>query len=840
MRSIVDHTRAFVTPVALLALTVATPAGEPTAPEDLGSRWGTESKERKYYRLTSLPIPEPLVVEAGAFTHLDDGRIAIGTRHGDIYLASGVDAAKPEPRYELFASGLDEIFGLSPIPGGLLVTQSCELTRVTDSDRDGRADQFDTVSADWGYENYHEYAFGSEPDANGNVHVALGLSMSYHSRALFRGWVLRVAPDGQTTPIASGLRSPGGIGTNRAGQLFFTESQGPWNSSCSLKAITEGSFHGHPASYNWYPFAPNLDGAPLEPESGTRIVTESERIPELTPYAVVFPYIRMGRSIMGFEVDSTGGDFGPFQDQLFLGDFSLSVILRATTERVNGVWQGACYPFREGLSTGILDVHFTPGGNLIAGGTNRGWPVRGLEPFALERLEWTGETPFEIERISIMPDGFDVRFTLPVDPESVQRAETWKMGSFTHIYHGAYGGPEVDRETPRVTSITASDDGRSARITLDSMRRGHVYEFDLVELRSAEGEALLHRDAYYTVNEIPGAGGDVQDGVAEQKIERAHPVPEDERWLTYSPSEPGEDAPHVVFVVGDQEYRSEESMPMLARLFAERHGMHCTVLFAQNDDGLVDPTAKIAWQEEDVEHDIPGIEHLATADAAVFFTRLLSLPESQLESIYDYLDSGRPILAIRTGNHGFIAWDYEVGGRAVDFGDEVLGGAFRGHHGRWSQDSTRANPVPENAEHPILRGVDDVWGPTDVYRTYPEGGSLPEGCVPLLMGQPLMSRAPDDPPNPDLIALPVAWTKEWKGAGGKAARVFHTTMGSAHDFECADLRRLLLNATLWGLGREDRINGDLDVRIVGDYEPTESGFNYEKLGVTPKPPAAYR
>ena len=792
-------------PIVALVTVNGLAAGAALVSEDLGSRWGTESKERKYYRLTSLPIPEDLVVEAGAFTHLADGRIAIGTRHGDIFLIDGVDVSRPEPSFELFATGLDEIFGLSPVPGGFLVTQSCELTRVTDSDEDGRADCFDAVSNEWGYENYHEYAFGSEPDEDGNVHVALGLSMSYHSRALFRGWVLRVAPDGVTTPIASGLRSPGGIGTNDAGQLFFTESQGPWNSSCSLKAITEGSFHGHPASYNWYPFAPNLDGAPLEPTSGTRIVTERERIPELTPYAVVFPYIRMGRSIMGFEVDSTGGDFGPFQDQLFLGDFSLSVILRATTEQVNGVWQGACYPFREGLSTGILDVHFTPGGNLIAGGTNRGWPVRGLEPFALERLEWTGETPFEIERISIAPDGFDVRFTLPVDPESAKRVETWKMGSFTHIYHGAYGGPEVDRETPKVTAVSVADDGLSAHIELGSMRRGHVYEFDLVDLRSADGESrLLHRDAYYTVNEIPGTDDEVHESANAQETERSHPIPDDERWLTYSPGDswgdPGGDAPHIVFVVGDQEYRSEESMPMLARLFAERHGMHCTVLFAQNEEGLVDPTAKIAWQDEDVVHDIPGIEHLASADAAVFFTRLLSLPEAQLEPIYDYLDSGRPILAIRTGNHGFIEWDYEVDGRAVSFGDEVLGGAFRGHHGRWSQDSTRATPVPENAEHPILRGVDDVWGPTDVYRTYPEGESLPNGCVPLLMGQPLMSRSPEDPPNPDLIPLPVAWTKEWKGSKKERAHASFIRRWEARATSSARIfAGYCLNATISGV-----------------------------------------
>jgi hypothetical protein len=471
--------------------------------EDLGATWGTASRERAYYRMTTLAIPADLVVEAGAFAVLPDGRVAVGTRRGDIYFMDGVDAEKPAPTFHLFATGLDEIFGLEQRDGDLYVTQSCELTRLRDTNGDGRADRFETISDKWGYANYHEYAFGSKFDAEGNIHVALGLSNSYHSRALFRGWTMRVTPDGQTVPIASGMRSPGGIGANEHGALMYIESQGPWNSSCSLKAITPGAFLGHPASFNWYPFAPHLGPAPAEPDSGSRVRIESQRLPELQPYAVVFPYIRMGRSITGFCLDDTGGRFGPFENQMFLGDFSLSLVMRATTEQVNGVWQGACYPFREGLSTGILNVTFTGEGRLLAGGTNRGWPVRGLQPFALERLEWTGKMPFEIERISITPDGFRVRFTKPVDPITGQDLATYKMGTFTHIYHGGYGGPEVDQAVPEVRSVQLSEDGLEATLVLDELRLGHVHEFDLIALRDRDGEALLHRDAYYTVNAIP-------------------------------------------------------------------------------------------------------------------------------------------------------------------------------------------------------------------------------------------------------------------------------------------------------------------------------------------------
>ena len=282
--------------------------------EEVGARWGTEQRERQYYRVVSVPIPKGQVIEAGAFELMPDNRMAIGTRRGDIYFMSGVDDDKPRPRFDKFAEGLDEIFGLAHRKGEkdtLYVTHSAELTRVRDTNGDGRADRFETVSDAWGYRNYHEYAFGSKFDAQGNLYVALGLSASYHSRALFRGWAMKITPDGKSIPIASGLRSPGGIGPNEYGALFYIESKGPWNSSCSLKFLKHGGFMGHPVSFNWYPYAPGLK-RPVAPESGMRIVSEKEKVKELVPYAVVFPYIRMGRSITGYVVDKTGQTCRPF------------------------------------------------------------------------------------------------------------------------------------------------------------------------------------------------------------------------------------------------------------------------------------------------------------------------------------------------------------------------------------------------------------------------------------------------------------------------------------------------------------------------------------------------
>lgn len=471
--------------------------------EDVGERWGTEEREREYYPIVNIPIPKGLVIESGAFCLLPDGRMAVGTRHGEIYILKGIDAKKPVPAYHRFATGLDEIFGLAYRDGAFYVTQSCELTRVIDTNRDGKADRFETISDAWGYANYHEYAFGSKFDNKGNLYVALGLSKSYNSYALFRGFVMKVTPDGKTQALASGLRSPGGIGYNEHGALFYIESQGPWNCSCSLKAITPRSFQGHPASFNWYKYAPEMGPVPETPKSGSRIVIEKKRVKQLTPYAVLFPYIRMGRSITGFVVNQTKGKFGPFENQMFLGDYTQSIIMRATTEKVNGVWQGACYPFREGLSTGILNVQFTQDGNLLCGGTNRGWPVRGIKPFALERLDWSGKMPFEIKRINITPKGFKITFTKPINAETGSDRKSYQLSTYTHPYHSGYGGPEIERTKPEVKHVQLAEDGLSATLDLDKLIRGHVYEFDLSRLRSRDKDTLLHKNAYYTVNEIP-------------------------------------------------------------------------------------------------------------------------------------------------------------------------------------------------------------------------------------------------------------------------------------------------------------------------------------------------
>lgn len=472
--------------------------------EPLGEYWGTAERESEYYRMVDVPLPEELAIEAGSFEVMPDGkRLAIATRRGDILLADGIFQEHPQPTFKTFASGLDEVFGMAYRNGSFWVTQQTEATRITDRAGDGRADHFETLSDAWGFRHYHEFSFGSKPDPEGNIWVALCLSKSYHSDAPFRGWCVKITPDGETIPICSGIRSPCGIGTNEHGVMFYAESQGPWNGSCSLKVLEPGGFMGHPISFNWYDLVPEMEKPETEPNTPSRLETERQRVKELVPYAVVFPYKRMGRSISGFVVDQTGGKFGPFENQIFIGDFSLGVVMRATTEKINGVWQGACYPFREGFDTGLLALQFTPNGNLIAGGTNRGWPVRGPKAYAIQRLDWTGVTPFEIKKVQVTPEGFKLDFTLPVNQELAANPAIYQMATFTHIYQQGYGSPEVDQTQPTVTRATVSEDGLSVTLDVPDRVKGHVHEFHLGGLESKEGLPLLHADAYYTLNEIP-------------------------------------------------------------------------------------------------------------------------------------------------------------------------------------------------------------------------------------------------------------------------------------------------------------------------------------------------
>lgn len=294
---------------------------------------------------------------------------------------------------------------------------------------------------------------------------------------------------------------------------------------------------------------------------------------------------------------------------------------------------------------------------------------------------------------------------------------------------------------------------------------------------------------------------------------------------------------HIVFVTGDEEYRSEESMPQLAKIMAAHHGSRCTVLFAINrETGEIDP--------ETVDN-IPGLEALAAADLMVLFTRFRELPDEQMKWIIDYTNSGRPIVALRTATHAFnyvkdpdnpyARWSFRAAGEYEGgYGRQVLGETWINHYGSHQHESTRGLIAEGMEDHAIVRGCENIWGPSDVYGITTLSGD----SRPLIMGQVLVGMDPGDPPNTDKPPLPVAWTKTYTGAEGSTSQVFTTTMGHGGDLQSEGFRRLLVNACYWALGMEDAIPERSNADLVGDYDPNPIGVGGHKRGLRPEDHAA--
>jgi hypothetical protein len=309
----------------------------------------------------------------------------------------------------------------------------------------------------------------------------------------------------------------------------------------------------------------------------------------------------------------------------------------------------------------------------------------------------------------------------------------------------------------------------------------------------------------------------------------------DRPWLVIE----GKDGPgkgkKIVLVSGDEEYRSEETLPQLAKILAYHHGFQCTVLFAIDPkDDTINPN---------INNNIPGLEALKSADLLILFTRFRNLPDEQMRYLADYIESGRPIIGMRTATHAFnnpgsetfarYAWnskDWDGG-----FGRQVLGETWISHHGQHGKQSTRGILAKGMENHPILRGIrdGDIWGPTDVYGVRQP---LPGDSQPLVLGQVLQNMHSTDAPvegKPNDPIMPVAWIKTYKGAQGKSARVFATTMGASQDLESEGLRRLLANASYWALGMERQIPEKSNVELVGEYKPRPFGFGSFANGVKP-------
>jgi len=292
-------------------------------------------------------------------------------------------------------------------------------------------------------------------------------------------------------------------------------------------------------------------------------------------------------------------------------------------------------------------------------------------------------------------------------------------------------------------------------------------------------------------------------------------------WIVFAGREGPGKGKHVVLISGDEEYRSEETLPQLAKILARHHGFKCTVLFAIDPkDGTINPNQR---------DNIPGQEALDKADLMIIFTRFRELPDDQMKHFVDYVESGRPIIGMRTATHAFAfkngatyarySWDSKEwdGG----FGRQILGETWISHHGQHRKQSTRGIIAPEGKDHPILRGIKDgdIWGPTDVYGVRLP---LPHGVQPLVLGQVLQGMNPTNQPvsgNANNPMMPIAWAMQTRGEKAQPGRVFTTTMGASQDFQSEGLRRLLVNACYWAVGLENQIPEKSKVDIVGEFHP---------------------
>lgn len=470
------------------------------------------------YVVEEIKIPKGVAPEIGGLAFNSKGELVVLTRR------SGIIIGKPNKdpgafEWRVFSDqSLHEALGLLVEKDNqLLVSQFPELTRITDTDGDGVADNYETVCDAWGLSGgYHENAGNIVPDGEGNWFLNIGTASKNgitfdrtrgkfspigrrgrnFSSVEYRGWVIKVKPDGTMMPWASGFRANNGLCLGPDGSLWATDNQGDYIPTSPLHHVEKGKFYGHPSSLVWDKEF-TRDNPQRDPLKEGNEKLDAMR----TKPAVQFPHGIMMNSPGDPIFDLTKGKFGPFAGQMFVPDESGQRILRLMLEKVDGVWQGACVAFVQdgGLRAGNNRVVFSPDGTaLYSGQTMRGWggPVEGLQ-----RILYTGKPVFEVHNISLKSDGFELTFTEPVEPNLAAEAGRYRVQHYHYPYSQQYGSSQAEI-TAAPAKVDVAKDRRSVRVTLGEMKAGRIYQLDLVGLISAEGRTLAHPTVCYTVNRL--------------------------------------------------------------------------------------------------------------------------------------------------------------------------------------------------------------------------------------------------------------------------------------------------------------------------------------------------
>lgn len=478
-----------------------------------------------YYKIETIETPKGLLAMCGGLNFLPNGDMVACFHRGEVYTYS-----LKTKQWKLFAQGLHEPLGVVALSNSeLVIMQRPELTRVKDTDGDGVADHYQTISDDFGMTgNYHEFAFGPTRDKDGNFYVGLNVASNgasirpeirgefrhygitrdefgtdwkknrgragrMYAAAPYRGWIMKIAPDGTTTPFASGLRSPNGLAFDADGRLYVSDNQGDWVGTSKVFHIEEGKFYGHVASLVWRKNWPKGQN-PLS-------MKQSDLDAIRTPAAIVFPHGYMANSPTEPFMDSTNGKFGPFAGQMFIGEMNRGRIIRMLIDTVDGVTQGSCIPFvdESGLRKGNNRFAFGPDNALYVGQTKLSW----AGDIGIQRISWTGKTPFAVQSMKLTKIGFDLEFTLPVDKATASDVSNYPFKRYYYQYHVAYGSKQFDLQEFTPKSVSISADGKTVSVDLgDKMLAGRQFELNFKAIKAKDGTAPLNSLIVYTANRL--------------------------------------------------------------------------------------------------------------------------------------------------------------------------------------------------------------------------------------------------------------------------------------------------------------------------------------------------
>lgn len=454
-----------------------------------------ESYKPDGYKIVTVSTPKDVLFHATGLDSDKNGVVYVATRFGDVWTYKN-------NIWSQFAEGLHEATGLLvDDDGSILVAHKPELTRLVDTDKDGKADKYQRFASGWDFhDNYHEFTFGPVKDKQGNYFGTLNLSHNLPeafslgamgSAGGNRGFAFKVTPKGEYKPFAWGLRSPAGIGASPNGEIFFTDNQGDWVPTSKLHLLKENKFYGHPVSL-------------IEIGDYTRESISNLSLEELSAMSekpvVWIPHVEVANSPGNPEWDMTNGKFGPFSGQIFIGDQTQSNIFRVLLDKVNGEYQGAVINFMNGFQSGNIRVSFDNQGQMWVGQTARGWGAKGGKPFGLEKVVWDGTNPFELLDIKLTQSGFNLTFTEKLDDQSVN-AKSFKAQEWNYHYSGNYGSPKKNLQALAISNVRLLSDGKTVAIDMP-MTPDKVVQIDFPGVRGVSGRSVSVDKVYYTLNQL--------------------------------------------------------------------------------------------------------------------------------------------------------------------------------------------------------------------------------------------------------------------------------------------------------------------------------------------------